>query len=388
MRRRDANAPPPLRCRATVPCETPAVRLDRLPLTYDECRARLRRAAVEAGLTVGSAPIDAVGPDGQTLTVDWVHLGADQPRRALTVLSGVHGVEGFIGSSLQCDLLGRLDPAELPDDVAVVIIHAVNPWGMAWWRRQNESNVDLNRNWRRSEVTPVHNDAYDEVHAIACPNTPELPSVDELLVTAQELVAERGLEWVRDAITVGQYRHPDGLHFGGDRTESSNLLLERIVGEHLTGVERALTIDLHTGHGPRGEITFLSDQPPGSPQDALLHELAVTGRVEATAGNPEATTGTKSGQIANGFADLLDGAVHHASSVEVGTATDLEQLAATYIESWVHRHGDRAVPEHAAAVWAYRCCFTPDDPDWEATAMASGRAVVDRAVEVVSAWEA
>lgn len=29
------------------------------------------------------------------------------------------------------------------------------------------------------------------------------------------LVGAQGLPWVWDAITVGRYRHPDGLHDGG-----------------------------------------------------------------------------------------------------------------------------------------------------------------------------
>lgn len=378
------------------------MRVDRLPLTYDECRARFRRTATEAGLPVRSDAITARGPDGQTLTIDSVWFGRrgeltagdDRPRRALTILSGVHGVEGFVNSALQCDLLARVGSAEgratLPDDVGVQLVHAVNPWGMAWWRRQNESNVDLNRNWRRSEIEPMHNDAYDEIHHLACPDTPGLPSLDDLLVAAAGYVADKGLPWVRDAITIGQYRHPDGLHYGGERTEESNAILQQLVTERLVGAERALTIDLHTGHGPRGALTLLSDQPIGSAQHEFFTTRFPEARVEATADNPDATTGLKSGQIANGFDDLLAGAPgfveHFATSAEWGTASDEEQLAATYLESWVARHGDRANPEHAAVVWQYRCCFTPDDPEWEATCLATGRRFLDEALGAICTW--
>lgn len=338
-----------------------------------------------AGLAVTAHPIAARGPDGAELTIEVATLGAARPRRALVVLSGVHGVEGFLGSTLQADLVSRLDPATLPPDVGVLVIHAVNPWGMAWWRRQNESNVDLNRNWRRSEANPVHNEAYDELHALACPDTESLPDVDGVLAAAADLVATRGLAWVRDGLTAGQYRHPDGLHFGGDRTEESTAIVEAAVGAHLSGVERALTIDLHTGHGPRGAVTALSDQPPGTTQDALLRSLF--DRVEATVGDADATTGPKSGQIANGFVQVLPGATCVATSLEVGTTPDLEQLAATYQEQWVHRCGDRDDPAHAAAIWRYRACFTPDDPAWESTAVAALRAHLDRAVAAVAAWE-
>lgn len=363
------------------------MRFARLPLTYDECRTRFRRAATAAGVAVESHAIAARGPDGQELTIDLVAFGTRRPRRALLIMSGVHGVEGFVGSALQCDLVSRLDPATLPDDMAVVVVHSVNPWGMAWWRRQNETNVDLNRNWRRDAQTPTHNDAYDEIHPLACPDTADLPTIDGLFAAAGRLVSERGLVWVRNGITAGQYRHPDGLHFGGDRTEESTAFIEQVVTDRLAGAQRVLTIDLHTGHGPRGQITFLSDQPPGSPQDEYLRARFAPARVEATVANPDATTGTKSGQIANGIGQLLDAAVCFASSMEIGTASDDEQLIATYQEHWVHRHGDRTKPDHAPVIWAYRCCFTPDDPEWESQAVTAGREQLDNAVTAVATWE-
>ena len=365
-------------------------RVGRLPLTYDECRARFRRAALVAGLEVQDHPIDARGPDGQALTVDSVWIGPPQPERALVVLSGVHGVEGFIGSALQCGFLGRLAGGGsaglgLHGRTAVLVVHAVNPWGMVWWRRQNESNVDLNRNWRRDETDPVHNEAYDELHAVACPDTSQMPSVDELMVAAMAMVDRRGFEWVRDGITAGQYRHADGLHFGGSRTEASTQIVQDLA-EQLVGVDHALVLDLHTGHGPPGELTLLSDQPVGSPQDEFLRASFPTATVEATVGNPDATTGVKSGQISNGIRDLLGADRCHSTSAEFGTADDMEQLAATYLEGWVDRHGDRSIAEHAAVVWRYRSCFTPDDPEWEARCLASGAALLDSGLDAVQAW--
>lgn len=360
------------------------IRRDRLPLTYDECRARFRRAAGLAGLAVDAHPIPAAGPFGQELTIDVAQVGSDSPRRALVVLSGVHGVEGFACSEAQTELLLRHDDLDLPADVALVLVHAVNPWGMAHGRRQNEGNVDLNRNWRRDEVEPVHNEAYDELHPLACPDTDDLPTAEDLLATVAPVLAERGEGWIRAAITTGQYRHPDGLHFGGERTEASNLVLQSDLPGRLAGAERVLVLDLHTGHGPRGEIVLLSAQPPGSEQDRFLR--AAFGAVEATEGDPSATAVTKTGSIANGLGVLLPTAQCHAVVLEVGTAGDLEQLVATYQEQWVHRRGDLTDPAHRAARDRYRDCFTPDDPAWEAAARAGLRAHLDRAVAAVAAW--
>jgi predicted deacylase len=316
------------------------------------------------------------------LTVDAVMIGAQQPDRALVVLSGVHGVEGFVTSQMQTDLISRLDPVRLPDDVAVLLVHAVNPWGMAWWRRQNESNVDLNRNWRRSDTEPLHNDDYDIVHPLACPDTDGLPDIDALLVEVRDLVAIHGVDWLNRAITTGQFRHPDGLHYGGDRTEESNLVLESIVSTHLAPTTRSLVLDLHTGDGPTAVTTFLSDHPSGTWQDDLVQQVAATDTVRRV----DRGHTRKAGSIAAGIGQLLPGTSHVATTVEWGTVSDMRQLVATYLESWVHRHGDRSLPDHAAVVRAYRSCFTPDDESWTTACLESGVTILDRAIATVAGW--
>ncbi|HVJ95719.1 MAG TPA: DUF2817 domain-containing protein [Acidimicrobiia bacterium] len=359
------------------------LRLARLPLTYDECRARFRWAAAATSATAESHVIGACGPEGQRLSIDIVRLGAEDAPNVLVVLSGVHGVEGFLGSTLQTDAMLRWSE-RLGSDVAALFVHAVNPWGMAWGRRQNETNVDLNRNWRRDEGTPFDNAGYDEVHALACPDSPDLPDPDAMMADAMSLVAERGLPWVRDAITVGQYRHADGLHYGGAQTEASNRVLEEALLPKLRRARRVLILDLHTGHGPRGEVTILSDQPPSSAQHEFF--TAIFDRVEATVDNPDATTGKKAGQIANGLRDELANARCFSTALEFGTASDIEQLQATYQEQWVFRRGDRTHPAHQAAIAAYRNCFTPDDEAWERQTIAAGRAHLDRALSAVETW--
>ena len=91
------------------------VRFARLPLTYDECRARFRRAATAAGVAVESHAIAARVPMARSSPSMLRRSAPRQPRRALLILSGVHGVEGFVGSALQCDSIGRLDPATPPE---------------------------------------------------------------------------------------------------------------------------------------------------------------------------------------------------------------------------------------------------------------------------------
>ena len=290
----------------------------------------------------------------------------------MLVLAGVHGDEGFSSSTLMCDAIDRwvsdgVD-RDLADDAAVVMIHGVNPWGMSHWRRQNESNVDLNRNWGRDErVELPSNPGYLALHRTLVPGGAEPPSPESLLDVTRAMVEEYGHQWVKSAVSAGQYSHPDGLYFGGDRTEESNLRVAEIVALRLAGVEEVLVVDLHTGHGAPGTYTLLSHVSEDHPDDAWLRRVFDADRIECTSAS-DATTGPKHGQIASGLGELVPGAVWRTVTMELGTISDTRMIVNERAEHWVHFHGDRSNPVHARIVWDHRCGSTPDDPEWERAA--------------------
>ena len=359
------------------------MRPDRFPLTYDECRERFRWTCRGAGMPYSAHPIGARGEHGQELTIDVAHIGAARPRRVLLVMAGVHGDEGFSSSTLMCDAIGRWvsegeDP-DLADDAAVLLVHAVNPWGMSFWRRQNESNVDLNRNWGRDERVEVpDNPGYEVLHPVLVPAGDEPPSPESLLEVTRAMIDEHGYSWVKSAVSEGQYSHPDGLYFGGDRTEESNRILGEVVADRLAGAEEVLVLDLHTGHGAFGTYTMLSHVAADHADDAWLRRVFDPDRIECTM-SADATTGPKHGQIAAGLASVVPGATWRTVTMELGTRSDTRMIINERAEHWVHLHGDRSKPEHARIVWEHRCGSTPDDPEWERTARAHGVAVLDAA---------
>ncbi len=371
---------------------------NRLPLTYQHCRSIFHRAARDRGVEIEHHPLSVSDRYRVQLGIDVVRLGDRSAHTILTVLSGVHGVEGFYGSALQSAMLSGPDAFEPPAGTAVVIVHVVNPWGMSHHRRQNKNNVDLNRNFGRDHFEPVDNAAYQELHAIACPASETMPNDDQMIADATPLLEEHGYEWISDGLTRGQYSHADGIQFGGDRTEASNLALERITDAHLSEAERVLVVDLHTGHGLWGTITHLAACAPDSEQARFLegvfnadpeqptkivatgvgHDGADRAVTRTTSGPLETDIRPKSGQIAPGICNRLAArfGIHHAyaTTVEVGAADDLTQVGRTYQESWVHRHGKPLSHDGLTASWRYRCALTPDDPAWEELAISGGQA--------------
>ena len=116
---------------------------------YFTARTRFRAGVQKAGGQTHSISLDSKGPANEELTIDIGWFGSENPKRVLVHESGLHGVEGFAGSAIQLQLVDSLP--KLPEDTALVIIHVLNPYGMAWLRRFNENNVDLNRNFLQGE---------------------------------------------------------------------------------------------------------------------------------------------------------------------------------------------------------------------------------------------
>ncbi len=350
-------------------------------LGYDECRARFRHHAWRAGAGLAELPIAATGPAGQRLGIDVARLGAPEPRRVLLVVSGTHGIEGYAGSAIQQRFLAEdASRLRLPPDAALLLVHAANPWGFAWWRRQNEGNVDLNRNFVDHAKPRPANPGYAELHGLLCPERLEEEGDGSFLEQAARLLEERGLAWAQAAVSGGQHDHPDGLYYGGVAPEESNLRLRGLVREALAGAEEVLGVDLHTGHGAWGSCTLLSNHPGGSPEHAWLAERFRCGPVEVTVDAANPVTPEKRGQLLRGLREEAPGARWRSFTFELGTVDELRMIQAERAEHWLHRHGDRGSPRGRAIAWEHRVCSIPDDEAWQAGALEHGRAVLGEAL--------
>ncbi len=353
-------------------------------LTYDECRARFLQLAHRAGARVERLPIAARGPERQQLTIDVAQLGAQRPRRIVAVQSGTHGVEGFTGSAIQQQLLAdAAAQLQLPPDAALLLVHAVNPYGFAWWRRANESNVDLNRNfvdWR--EPRPRRPD-YERLHPLLCPSA--LGDEDERVFRAQaeQLLAEKGMAWLERAITEGQYAHPEGLYYGGAREEESLQVLRRLYRDRAADADELLLVDLHTGLGAFGSYTLLSNHPAGSAEHAFLEAHFDPARLEVTIGNESRVTAEKHGQLARGVARDLAGVAVRSLTFELGTHPPERILLAERRENWLHHYGDRDSALGRAIAWEHRECSCPDSEEWRRLALAHGSTVVMQALRAL-----
>ena len=118
--------------------------------TYDECRsAFLKRVermqtdfdSLQKGRFYVPSKID------DDLTVDWCYIPAHGAKKKLLIVSsGTHGIEGYTGSAIQSMFLDTFMSPGFPEDFGVLLVHALNPYGLKYRRKVSENNVDLNRN--------------------------------------------------------------------------------------------------------------------------------------------------------------------------------------------------------------------------------------------------
>jgi hypothetical protein len=215
---------------------------------YFEARSRFLAACARLGLDHHALTIHAPSPRPEPLTIDVAIAGAAQPRTALVLSSGVHGVEGMFGSAVQLAFLERL-ARQPPARVAVILIHAVNPFGFAWLRRFNEDNVDLNRNFLLPDEPYAGSPPLAESFRRAL--KPERPRTRFGFWSARMalLALRHGTRSFWETLPVGQYDFPDWLFFGGDAPAQSALALQDFLPSVLDGAEEVVHLDFHTGLG-------------------------------------------------------------------------------------------------------------------------------------------
>lgn len=221
---------------------------------------RIAAQGLPQAVQLRSLPYGGVAPDQSGLSTEYLYLGSAQAERVLVLQSAVHGVEGYCGSAIQVDLLQRLGRGELvlPDGLALVMLHAVNPWGFAWDRRVDEQGIDVNRNFVDFSAPLPDNAGYRHLANAMVPKDGNLAMGDQILGAFLQQHGQREYEL---AASGGQYEFNDGLFFGGRGPSQARLNLETVIRELDCPSRRVVVLDLHTGLGPYGHGELICDHP-------------------------------------------------------------------------------------------------------------------------------
>jgi len=331
---------------------------------YATARGRFRSAARAAGATLEALTLDARGPGGEELTIDIARLGAHGARRVLLHTCGIHGVEAFAGSAVQ--LAALADPPARPDGCALVLVHVLNPYGLAWLRRANESNVDLNRNFpmpggRREGASAL----YARLDPLL--NPPAAPGREWYRWRLAAAVLRHGLPALTQAIAEGQYEFPRGLFFGGRELERGPALYLDWLRNNLSHVRYLFALDLHTGLGRRGEEMVILEVGVGATPVAELERVFNRRFLDPAT---ERATYRIRGSMGGALPQVLPGARIDFVLQEIGTHHPIAVLHALREENRWHHHGPASGAHPAKR--ALRDALSPPSPEWRQQALERG----------------
>jgi len=333
--------------------------------SYAEARAKFLETCAALDLAVEHHVHPERGSEGEELATDVVRLGPDDASHVLFTMSATHGVEGFCGSGAQIAALRSGLYDDLPDGLAVVLIHAINPFGFSWLRRVTHENVDLNRNHLDHSAPYPQNEGYERLRDAICP---QQWSEDSRAATRTNLDAyaqANGPMALQAAMSGGQFSHPEGLFYGGNTTTWSAHTMTSVISRQAVAARHVGFIDYHTGLGPYGYGELISHHRLEEPGHSRLLEWLGAGQVTST-DDGSSTSAPLVG--VNGL--CIAAAASHASlamvTLEFGTSPVDQVLDSLRADCWLHNYGDLDSDQGRTIKAEIRRCFYPDADDWKA----------------------
>ena len=347
--------------------------------SYAEARRKFIAAATDAGQEPVAHAHPLLGRDGELLAMDVARFGPADAPSVLLVTSACHGVEGYCGSGVQNALLAdaSFHGAARRAGVALLYIHALNPYGFSWLRRTTHENVDLNRNFQDFSKPLPRNTAYDHLaHLIVPAEWPPTPAVNAGLA---QFVAEHGPKALQAAISGGQYEHPQGLFYGGRNPTWSQQTLRHVLQDHGRRCRRLAWIDLHTGLGPSGHGERIWAGPDAAAAIARARQWW----------GPEVTSiydGSSESALLTGLMWLAAGqecpqAEYTGIALEYGTLPFEHVTDALRADQWLENHPDAPPALRAQIKRQVRDAFYTDTDAWKSRIVEQG---VEAAYQAVS----
>ena len=334
--------------------------------SYAEARASFRDLARRAAARLTSLVLTGCkGQAGEELATDVAWLGPPSPHGALIVTSGTHGVEGYAGSGFQCSLLADVRRRRIPAEVALVLVHALNPFGFSHGQRVNERNVDLNRNFIDFTRPLPESPDYERLHDAIVPAVwtgPPRARADQEIERAWIALGERGFQ---DVVCRGQYSHADGLFYGGDARSWSHETWRTLIWALPRSIRVLAHIDVHTGLGPSGYGEILYTLPADHPALHLALRWYESLGFRA-AGARESVATEVTGTMNHAVIEAAVAAQTASISMEFGTVDFRRMFEALRADNWYRLKAQSASPEVREEL---RRCFYPSASDWRASVL-------------------
>ena len=348
---------------------------DAFSTDYHSARAHFRKLSQQLtdNLTAYS-----VASSNDDLSIDVAVLGDVQARRSVIISSGLHGVEGFVGSAIQIALLDGLINHDIHlADCSVMLIHAINPYGFKYLRRVNENNIDLNRNFLDDFNAKPGAMNYAKFNNLLNPCFKN-SGFDVFTLKAYLYICRYGIASLRESISAGQYDFPLGLFFGGESAAQSTKVVKQILPGDSTMEKKIFHVDIHSGLGRYADYKLLLSGHDRLAETDSYASMFDSEKMEVIGGHGGITSAI-SGTISEYFS-LIMGKNYHHLGLEIGTYSNLRLLKTMRLENAAHQYLDESDSRKKKIKSEFLECFCPADPNWRNAVIGHGLTVINQAL--------
>ncbi|HUW11775.1 MAG TPA: M14 family metallopeptidase [Anaerolineae bacterium] len=355
------------------------------PRSYEESRDRFRQTLARVQELWPNASLQAYPlSETENLTIDWLEAAALEKCEKLLVLTAAeHGIEGYVGSAvlqLLCDeILPQLDARS----TGLLLVHAVNPWGMKHHRRTNRSNVDLNRNFitDRSLLGQESASQSAQLDLFLNPSAPvrSLWQANvRFIARLVSLLATMGGDGLRQAILRGQFHNPLGLYYGGETDQPETRLLMDLLRRRLGQYDHMVLLDMHTGYGPRHQMTLVNSCVEPRDSAELEQHCGYSPALKSDGAEFYFMQGDMLDWLYRVADDEFPGKRLYAVSFEFGTLGEsllatARSLRAMVLENQLLFHGSRNSRLRRQIAREFDALYLPADPEWRAKTTSDAR---------------
>lgn len=238
--------------------------LSLFPETYESSRERFRQNLAIVQKQWSDAKLSNHRlPGDEDLTIDWIQSDAlEKNEKVLILTTAEHGIEGYVGSAMQQRFIDKYLPRLDPRTTGLLLVHAINPWGMKHHRRVNVDNIDLNRTFLWNQAfDPAFNPEYDFLNSYINPVKPvQILSVDTIgfYFNLAWRTILKGLPALKHHLLIGQYRYPRSIYYGGKDYPEETRILINLYRRAFQQYDQILHLDMHTGYGPRYQMSLVN----------------------------------------------------------------------------------------------------------------------------------
>ena len=249
--------------------------------SYEENREEFRRMSTSLQERFDDVEVDkhiVKSEVDSDLSIDTVYVPAqNKPQKLMIVSSGIHGIEGFTGSAVQRFFVRELIKSEDLDNIGILLIHSVNPYGFKYGRRVSENGVDMNRNFDVSKTLfDIGNEGYEKIYKFLNPQKKAKTGFFRntfFFIKSVYHILKYKMEALRQATVQGQYAFKNGVFYGGNNFEPQKEWIERLILDKISDYECIFLVDVHTGYGERGKLHFLPGEVHEETGKILLQEM-------------------------------------------------------------------------------------------------------------------